>query len=82
MKAPCVSGKVLSKAIRLLNGNPSARDGLSPYVLLTGEAPTSPYPNYVAIATAVGYTPELGRKSLLLKTPHTLFSRYREVKLG
>ena len=36
---------------------------------------------YKAISTAVGFSPELDDKTLILKTPHTLVVEHEEIKL-
>jgi hypothetical protein len=55
----------ISKTIRLLNRDPSSSGGLPPYRLLAREVPKAPH-IMQAVVTAVGYTLEMGNKSLLL----------------
>lgn len=66
-----------------MNDNLDARGGLSLGELLAREVPEVPQ-TIKAIATTVGYMPELDGKTLLLKTLHvyTLTIGHGEIKLG
>lgn len=66
--------KLLPEAIRLLNENSSARDGLPPYEWLAAETVQT-------ISTAVDCQRKLDGKTLMLKTAHALVAEHGEIKL-
>lgn len=67
---------VFPKALRLLNKNTRVEVGY-----LVREVPRHPHPQ-IAIASAVGCTPELDSQSLLLKSPLSLVTEHGEINLG
>lgn len=73
----------LPEAIRLLNENPSARDGLPPCELLSREALKAPQ-TMKAVSAAVGCFPELDCKTLLLKTLYVrdVTAGHADIQLG